>query len=480
MRRRNVAVAAALALALIASTSPAQVQQQGATAGTLQLANIAPAARDAFFGGLDAYHTWDFAGAKAHLDRALAHDSTFGLARQFRLFLTSAPSTAAGNAEAARAAREAATRAVPEMTLGLAYRAAGANANRLFATARAMYPNDRRVALDHALSFAGEERLDSLRALVRRHPDQLGAKLWLAYWLTVSPFTTSPQDEYEALNVAWDAVRLAPRAAGSHVALGHVLNAMGRFGEAEAHLAAATRMDPRNEYAYVLLSEIYADDGKPRAVDRARAALDSATAASPHVTRRNNQRATRAFLLFHDGRAAEGMAELATIARDIEAAGGAPANLYAQMAGLAAATGDSAGVDKWVAESRRFPPVVNSIIQTAQANWMAKRPADVRRGIEEYRRMADTTTLAYRYDITRLTGMALLAEGKPAEALVELQKSDIHGNVFAHLALVDAYTALKDQKKATETLNALLARDIANTAVTKTVLRYRVATAKKR
>jgi tetratricopeptide (TPR) repeat protein len=466
---------AALVLVLVASSLPAQVQQ--GTAGTLQLANVPPAARDAFISAMEAWHNWGFAQAHDDVNRALAADSTFGLARQYRNLLASATTVAQSNAEFTRAVSDASARSVPEMTYVLALRAGGANANRLYATTRGFFPNDRRIALEHANSFIGEERIDSLRAMVRRYPDYVGAKLWLAYYLSLTPYQTSRADLYEALTTAWDAVRLAPRTAGTHTALGHVLQAMGRNDEALAHLTAATRLDPRQEYAYVVESEIYSDDGKPRRVERARAALDSAIAVNPNAARRNNQRVNRAFLLFYDGRGTEGMAELQAIARDIEAAGANPAVLYSQMAGLAAGTGDSASVGKWIAEAKRVGPNANISVQSAHAYALSRQPVETRRAIEDFKRLStDTNTMAYRDNLFRLNGFALLAEGKPTEALAELKKSDPYLNSYGHIGLIDAYVALKDQKSANDVRAELLARkDIGNAAVSKAIAHYRAA-----
>lgn len=474
LRIRRTALTLA-ALAITAGSLPAQVQQ-GAAAGTLQLSNITPAARDALFAGMDAYHAWAFSESLDQLNRALSADSSFALARAYRAMTANAATAAQNNAEYVRAVRDAASRTPPEITLILAMRAAGANRNRLFATARAMYPGDRRIALEHALSYVGEERIDSLRALAQRHPDLLGAKLWLAFYLTPGTFSTSRADLLEALIAAQDAVRLAPNVAGTHTALGHVLNAMGREEEAVAHINAAIRLDPRQEYAYYLLSEIYADDGKPRRVERARAALDSAIAVNPNPVRRRTQRANRAFLLFYDGRAAEGMKELEAVARDIEQAGGAPAVLYSQMAGLAAGTGDSASVEKWLTEARRVGPDVNVRLQTIHAYALNRQGADARRVLEEFKRTSDTTTILYRSDVARLNAMVLLAEGKAAEALAQLKRIDPYTNFFVQLAMMEAYVALKDQKSAEAVRAEMLERrDMPHNAVSKALANYRAA-----
>lgn len=81
-------------------------------------------------------------------------------------------------------------------------------------------------------------------------------------------------------------------------------------------------------------------------------------------------------------------------------------------------------------------------------------------------------SLASGADVVR--GMALLAEGKPTEALAELRRSDGYANAFAQLAMIDAYTASKDQKSADAARAELLGRkDISNGAVSKAIARYR-------
>jgi hypothetical protein len=437
------------------------VTQAGtAAAGTLQLNNVAPAARDAFFAAMDAAHRWAFMDAHEQATRALAADSTFGLARVYRMSLGPAATVAATNAQYQRAIADAATRPAPEQTLLLAERFTGENANRLYAAARQAYPSDRNVALEQALALAGRPRIDSLRSLVTQYPDLLGARLWLAFYLSNGFYTPSHADYYDALIVAQKAAQLAPTAAGSHTALAHVLHYMGRDDEAAMHLAAATKMDRRAEYAYILEAEIFLADGKPQRVERARAALDSAMAASPNPARRSTDRLYKALALFYDGRATEGMAEAAAVARDDEAAGalGAAATKYSQLAELAGGIGDSADVDKWLGEARRVSSSTNVGIQSVQALALGHQPAAARRALDDGMRGTDTTTANAQADLHRLRGMILLADGKPAEALAELKRGDPRQNTFSELAMIDAYTALKDQKNADATRAALLAR----------------------
>jgi hypothetical protein len=456
--------------------APNITQAGVSTAGTLQLNNVAPAARDAFFAAMDAMHRWAFIDAHEQASRAVMADSTFALARVVRTNLGGATTVAGVDAQYQRAIADAAKRPAPEQTLLLAERFTGVNAGRLYAAARQAYPNDRNVALDQALALAGRPRIDSLRSLVVQYPDLLGARLWLAFYLVPSFYTMSPADAYDALTVAQSAVRLAPNVAGPHMALGHVLHYMGRDAEAAAHLVAATKIDRRAEYAYVLEAEIFMHDGKPQRVDRARAALDSAIAANPLPSRRSTERLNRALLLFYDGRATEGMAEAAAVAKDDEAAGALPAaaTKYSQIAELAGGIGDSAGVDKWLAESRRVSPATNLSLQAVQALSLGRQPAAARRALEDGIRTLDTTTATAQADIHRMRGMILVAEGKPAEALVELNKGDPAQNTFSALSMIDAYTALKDQRNADATRAALLGRP-GNSAVSLALAAYRAS-----
>jgi hypothetical protein len=481
--RWSVAGIAAIALSgvsndpLSAQAAPNVTQAGAATAGTFQPSGVAPAARDALFAAFDAAHRWAFMDAYEQASHALAADSTFGLARVYRTSLGAAPTQRATDAQYRRAIEDAAGRPAPEQMLLLGERFTGVNANRFYTAARQAYPNDRNVALDQSLALAGRERADSLRSLVTQYPDLLGARLWLTYYLAPNFYGTSQADAYDALAVARGAVAIAPRVAGSHMAMGHALHYIGRDDEAVTHLVAATKLDPRAEYAYVLEAEIYMHDGKPQRVERARAALDSAIASSPSPGRRQTERFNRALLLFYDGRAAEGMAEVIAVTKDDEAAGvlGTAATRYSEVAELSAGIGDSASVDKWLGEARRVSPNTNVFVQTIQALTLGKQPAAARRAYEEGARLlGDSMTGTGQANAHRLRGMILVADGKPTEAIAEFKQSDPLQNPFLSLSLIDAYTALKDQKSADATRAALLTRkDVLNSAVSIALANYR-------
>jgi tetratricopeptide (TPR) repeat protein len=462
VRRRTLLLVPALLLS--AATAKAQVQQ-GAPAGTMALANLPAGARDAMFAAIDARQGWNFLAAYEHANRALSIDSTFGLARLTRVDVGGAATGAMATAEYERASRDASNRGVGEATYLSGLRATGVNSTRLLSTARAMLPNDRRVALDLALSYVGNDRLDSLRSLVRQYPDFLAPRLWLSYWLTNGIYALSPAQLYEGVVVAENTVRLAPSNWATHAALGWALRAQGRLDEAAAHNVAATRLEPRNEIAYNSLANIYIRDGKPRAVDRARSAADSAIAFGPNVLRNINYRRERAFMLFYDGRKTQGYAELAAVAKEYETAGapGTAAVVYSQMAGLAGGCSDSAKVEGFAADARRVAPQnTNLTIQLGHAYALSKQAAAARRELEEFvRRATDTTTVAFKADHRRLAGMTLVAEGKAAEGLAMLQQTDPEFNPYAEVGMADAYTALGNKAQASAILTAVATRKTA-------------------
>jgi tetratricopeptide (TPR) repeat protein len=484
VRRRTLLLVPAVLLATAtAPTAQAQVQQGAAAAGTMALANLPAGARDAILAAIDARQNWNFLAAYEHANRALSIDSTFGLARLTRVDVAGAATTTEANAEYARATRDAFNRGVGEATYLSGLRATGVNSTRLLATAREMLPNDRRVALDLALSYVGNDRVDSLRSLVRQYPDFLAPRLWLAYWLTNGTYGLSPAQLYEGVVVAENAVRIAPREWTTHAALGWTLRMQGRLDESAAHNVAATRIEPRNEIAYSTLANTYIRDGKPRAVDRARTAADSAIAFGPNVVRNINYRREKAIMLFYDGRKTQGYTELAAVAKEYEAAGipGTAAVVYSQMAGLAGGCADSAKVEGFAAEARRVAPNANVAIQLSHAYALSKNGAAARRELDDFvRRAADTTTVAYKADLRRITGMTLVAEGKAAEGLAMLQQTDPAFNPYAELGIADAYAAMGNKAQASAILTSVATRKTAfNSQVSTAIAACRIAPQKR-
>src|SRR5262245_30407734 len=132
MRRRVIVLTALLVPAMLAGARlSAQVVQQGATArGTLVIADPRATAITEYLAALDAYQAWSFTDGFVHAQRALALDSSFGLARALVSRYRGGP-TAEG--ERNRAAIDAARGSAVEAVTALAIRAGtGATAPTLW------------------------------------------------------------------------------------------------------------------------------------------------------------------------------------------------------------------------------------------------------------------------------------------------------------------------------------------------------------
>jgi tetratricopeptide (TPR) repeat protein len=445
------------------------VQQSGvaAPAGTLALANVNAAARDAILSALSETATWRFGSAYEHASRALAIDSTLGLARIMREYYRGSGNPAALS-EYQRGLRDMSTRPIPELTLGLGIAATGINAARLLAAAAAMYPNDRNVALQYTLSLIGRERVDSLRSLAARYPDFVGPRVWFPYYAMFDYFTAYPSSLIdEATRMATDAMHIAPNEGAPHAALAHVLIHAGRRAEALPHVRQALRLDPRNEYAYSLAAEVYLFDGQPNAIDRARAALDSAAAVTPSLSRRLADHRSRATLLLHDGRVQQMETELLALARETERSNPtATATTYLNLAVLFAGGRDTAKVLHYVDEAHRALPTINREVEV-DALGIAHLPAQARAALDVYMKNAPLPLVA-----KRLAATVAYAEGKYDQALSECTDTNPYCNVIQ----VESLIGLGRTRDADAMRAAFLARaDASAESRALAIMRYRAA-----
>jgi tetratricopeptide (TPR) repeat protein len=468
---RTIRTLIGVALVAVAGTPVQALQARGAPPGTLALANLPEAARSAYLRGVDAYYTWEPLAAYRFMTEALAADSTFGLARTVAAFYRGGPTVAA---EGRRATADAVTRPVPEQTVVLANRAAGVNRVRLLTAARAMMPNDHRLAYDHAIALTGGARIDSLRALSERLPDEVAPKLWLAYYLTLNAFPVpTGQVADEALSVAQAAVRQAPDMGASHAALGHVLERLGRHEEALTHLDQATRLTPDLEWAFVLKAEIHAREGR---TSELRAALESAAGASPHVGRQVDYRESRSIALLNEGRAREAMEELTALAREAESKGAraAAAGVHQRMAVLSAGTRDNAAIDAHFTEAQRLGIAEATLADgRVVAYFLAGRAEDVRRALVDYIRLnSGPPGTPPNANIRRMTGLTLVTEGKVEEAIAELRAGG--DNPFAQLGMIEAYLRMGRTADAQAERVAMLRRmDTTWNSIAVPIARYR-------
>jgi tetratricopeptide (TPR) repeat protein len=473
--------------ALIAALAPcallAQVQPQGAAnpnAGMLTPATTNAASVTELRASLDRYNLWTGRPSVQHARRALELEPAFGLARTIQTIIVGGPTAAA---EFQRAATEAATGSAVEALLALSAREVNAGraptGRRLSQLAAELASNDRQVATWRAIQLPDTVRVNAFRDVANRFPDYAGARIWLSFYLTpIGLDSIIKANADEALRVAFDAVRLAPNESGTHTAVAHVLVYNGRFEEAKGHLAAATKMTPVAEYAYELQAQIAAVEGNFPAL---RAALDTA-AATPAIGAGFAYRRARALVALSEGNAQQALTELASVERDAEAIGAKPqaALTHLFMAAVAGATRDTAGVEQHLSAARTLDSAQVGIPDYAVSTYaMSGQAAKARRALEEYIRVSGprpnlpaATNAARTTNVHRATGLVLVAEKKPQEAIAELRQAG--NNPYATLGIIEAYKLQKNTKQADAERAAFFQRkEFSFNSTATPIIRYR-------
>lgn len=454
---RNRLVAVVVLLAFAGPPLEAQVQQQGAAMGKLVIADPRATAVVEYEKALDAFQSWSTAEGFSHAQRALALDSSFGLARALVSRYRAGPMAAA---ERNRAAVDAARGSAAEAVIALAFRAVGTPAAAaLWNTAVELVPNDPRVSLDRALSLEGKARVDALREAAKKFPDHAATRQWLAFYLTPVLYPRpSEADGNEALAAAEEAVRLAPNASGSHTAMGHVLEVLGREDEALRHLQAATSMTPTNEFAFTFRAEILEHQGKPA---EARAAIDSAIILTDNLGSLGTYRTQRALTFLHEGNVAATIAAMDENARLLEAKDQLPAAASARLflAIVHAGSNNARAANEQIAIANRLGVAPGTLADNSIIVYSLTRQAvPARKALDTYLRLAQQfpPSELREQNIHRMTGLTLLAEGKAAEAIAELKQGG--PNPYSQLGLIEAYVQLGDKKQADAERASLLAR----------------------
>jgi tetratricopeptide (TPR) repeat protein len=456
---RSTLRTAALIAALAPSLALAQAQPQGAAAnpnaGMLTPATTNAAAVSELRASLDRYNLWTTRPSVEHAKQALALEPTFGLARTTQAILVGGPTAAA---EFQRAATEASTGSAVEALLALGAREVNAGraptGRRLSQLAAELAPNDRQVATWRAIQLPDTVRVNAFRDVANRFPDYPGAKMWLSYYLTPAGLDSIIKaNADEALRVAFEAVRLAPNESGTHTAVAHVLVYNGRFDEAKGHLGAATKMTPVSEYAYELQAQIAAVENNFPVL---RAALDTAAAATPGIGAGFTYRRARALVALSESNPQGALTELSAIERDAEAIGAKPqaALTHLFMAAVAGATRDTAGVEQHLTAARMLDSAQAVIADYAVTTYsISGQAAKARRALEDYIRvggprpnLSPAVNATRTTNVHRMTGLVLIAEKKPQEAIAELRQGG--NNPYATLGIIEAYKLQKNTKQA--------------------------------
>jgi hypothetical protein len=445
-------------LAFLPTTVSSQAQPQGAApanTGALAFSTTNTAAVTELRAALEDQFNWSFLSARGRLDRALELEPTLGIARSIRALNVGGPT---GAADAQRAATEASSASAAEAALALAVReqlaGRAASARRFYQLAADLAPNDRDVAMLRALQLADTARVTALREIAARYPDFAGARNALAFYLLpLGQDSVIAANGPEASRVAFEAVRLAPQSAATHTAVGHVLIAQKNFAEAQKHLFAAAASPSRGMLTYEFLAQTYAVEGKTAEL---RAALDSASALASNIGTQFFYRRPRALTHLSEGNPQQALAELGQQLKDAEAinARGQIGTIHLWMALVSAGIRDSAGAEQHLAAGRSAEAGAGILADNEVIVYsLIGNPTQARRALGDYIRLGgpqsnlSAQVNAVRTEnVHRMTGLVLVAEKKPAEAIAELRQAGV--NPYATLGILEALKLQKKNKEA--------------------------------
>jgi len=212
-------------------------------------------------------------------------------------------------------------------------------------------------------------------------------------------------------------------------------------------------MAPAAEYAYLLQAQIATADGNLPAL---RAAFDSFTTTTATVGQAFAYRQARALVALAEGNPTQAQTELGQVLKEAEAAGarGQYVGLHAAMAYVAAATRDSAAVESHLVAMRAAQPTEGARVDAEVIAYsVAGIGSKARAALNDYIRVSGPKPELGAFDnqirtinVHRMTGMVLVAEKKPQEAITELKLGG--NNPYATLALIEAYKLAKNNKEA--------------------------------
>lgn len=443
---------AALALLPLAAPLPAQ-----GGAGALPdsatrpvLTSSSPAVQPFLDGVEDAAYVFG-ARAAQHFARALALDSTFGLARAFYASFAPGLMQTQRDSLAARGVADAARGSTAELLLASAMRELVANrpaaAQPLFRALGEMHPDNALYAMWSATDWAGTREpaatVEALREVTRRFPSYGAPYNTLAYTLLATGDTAG------ALAAAVRQVELAPTVANPYDTHAELLQFAGRLDDAAAQYAAATAREPSFTEGYVGVAEVR--QHQRRGAD-ARRALDDAVRHALSLPDSLRYMEYLAQSEVADGRDRDAATRLAALAQLADARGmrAQAAAAHRDMALLAALGRDARGVARHLAAARAAAP--DTPAQATQQADAAALAYLVAGNADSLRAAA-----AGRDSAHLVQAMLLLHGGRAEDALRELAQADTTAPIVQELS-AEAHVRLQHADVARALRERLLAR----------------------
>jgi tetratricopeptide (TPR) repeat protein len=449
---------------------------QPPVAEVLTLTTSSPEAKTAWVSAQAAILRLDFVGWKQQVDRAVAADPRFALARAERAISLAG---AEADAEIRRAFVSSGGATPAERTLIYAMNEylRSRPVGPLMTAAAALVPEDDNVVGRAQQVYAAgvAYRVGSARALVRRNPASAPHQANLARSLF------APADSAEARRAAEEALRLAPRDPYSHDTMGRFMIRARSLADAAAHFRQALQLDPDYYWAEqgLALVSIY----QKRFAD-AREHLARVAAAAAVPEHRAEARRLSALTHLSERNMAAAVRAMEEAARLAEADGrrGEAMLAHRHLATFAGVRKDEDAVRRHIeAQIRVSRP--DQLFDNLHQYWialawtqagradLARQALDV---LERENRDGDIAVAAANIQIIR--GVVAEAEGKHEEALSLLANNGNHWAVIARYQALLALGRASEADRLLATLFDQIGYDAFSTGLP--VARYRFGAAR--
>jgi Flp pilus assembly protein TadD len=417
---------------------------------TLQITSASELAKTDFRRGFEEENA---SRAALSFQQALASDSTFGLARVlFGLKMPRLP-TARRVLEMNRGVTDAAKGSTEELILATAYRELGMGRTQrglvLLRAAVELMPGEALIAADYAWQLGSNGNVDQAIVVFRKLKQEYPGS---ASWVRFALLLLQNGDTAEAVSTAEELARVASSESTPHRILGDILRTTGQLDRARQEYTRSLALDSTSVSAHVGLAQLAR---RRYLFAEARANLQTAIRhAAPESEKIRLQNGIVGTFL-EDGDAAGAMAAFPALTRLVEAHGSAMDVWLAYRAmafvDLLLLKGERADAILSKLDSLKLPEISTLIrfATVASIYALAGRRDATLEAIEGLRREATAArdTSMSGAPVHLYTGLLLLREGKPLDAIVELKKAPA-GNFLTPPALVAAYTDAGNRSEA--------------------------------
>ncbi len=447
----SIAALAILASGLSAGLTAAQQAEYEGKGKTLTVTSTSEDAKALFWTALDDAENIFFERAAVQLQKALALDQQFGLARVLYGWGTPGLTADERQAEIRRGVAALAGATAGELQTALAFREWSAGnmsvAKSMFVLASEMLPDDPHLAYfaawTTAMADGRNKGIPALQSVTKRFPDAAPAYNLLAYNLWQSG------DKEGGLKAVKQYIERAPDHPNPHDSYAELLQWAGRYSEAMAEYRRAAELDASYAAAYMGMAEIHQlmGQGKQAREKLTQAAqlevvTEGAVAARPaNVPARINRMRAQANSYLMEGDRKAGMDLLAKVATEAEAN---DVKWLATLAHQQLAVADAVlGQGRYIASHLQNAAEIGGADNPQQygyAAWAYAIAGQVTPAREALAKLEAATAGEedWRTPIHSVRGLLYLKENEPAKAMKELEQADPE-DVYVKALLADCY-----------------------------------------